>query len=276
MRISPAPIQPERTVRDPCNGGQADARPARIPRGRGFAVQLPLTAAQRQDRNGSATHGASGAGHFMQRAGDGGNQPRLAAAQCSELRGQRGAEAQGAGERLRLPHAHLRRRALPARAARPAIAHAGECGRRAVSAAAAAHRHDAHRDRHARRLRDRQSRHARRHRAARRANDARRRGGASDRDRRGAEDDGRRRHSRHPLHGVRSALGRGVDRHDRAARQARRRSRLAHPDPHARRPDRRECRAARRPADAQWCSIISAACRSPRRWSMRPSASSAA
>ena len=61
-------------------------------------------------------------------------------------------------------------------------------------------------------------------------------------------DDGRS--SRHSLHGVRSALRRSIDRHDRAARKARRGSRLAHPDPHARRPDRGECRAARRTADA--------------------------
>ena len=79
---------------------------------------------------------------------------------------------------------------------------------------------------------------------------ARRRGGASDRHRRRASRDGRRRHPRHPLHGVRSGERRGVDRHDRAAGQARRRSRLACADPHARRPDRRECRSAAAPADA--------------------------
>ena len=106
----------------------------------------------------------------------------------------------------------------------------------------------------------------------RRREHAWRRGGASDRDRCGTEDARRRRHPRHPFHGVRSALRRRLDRHDRALVETHRRSRLAHPDPHACRPDRGECGDCSRACRRRSCSIISAACRNRRRWSTPPSA----
>ena len=109
--------------------------------------------------------------------------------------GNGAAETQGAAERLRLPHAHLRQ-PLSGRPQRHAAA--ARRDRRRLSPASEADRHDAQRRRHALDLRHRQFLHARRDGQARRDR-ARRRGGRHERHRRRTQAAARPRRSRHPL-----------------------------------------------------------------------------
>ena len=87
-----------------------------------------------------------------------------------------------------------------------------------------------------------------------------------DRHGRRIEDAGPRRHSRHPFFpGRHPVSARGYhDRYDRAAVETRERARLARPDQHGRRPDRRGRGFVDAPPFASWCSITWGTCRS--RW----------
>jgi len=107
---------------------------------RAYLEQIGLRAAQIELIERSDARRIAAKERIFQRAG-------------AEFIGDRGAQAQGTRQCLRLPHAHLRRRALCAAAA--GIAHAGRCPRIRLSAAAEARRHEAHRGRVARGLRHR-------------------------------------------------------------------------------------------------------------------------
>ena len=181
----------------------------------------------------------------------------------------RGAEAERAEKRLRLPHAHLRQ-PLPDRAERDL--EAGRRQDRRLPAPAEAHRHDAQRRSAALDLRHRQFLHAGRH-GEDRADGARRRRRRHERDRRRAQAPARSRRARHPLQ---PGAGRRDDgRHARAAVEARRRPRLARADPHARRPDRRHREHPQPPAVADRVRPHGAHPEGRRRRRTRPTPSSA-
>ena len=142
------------------------------------------------------------------------------------------AEAQGAGERLRLPHAYLRREISDGP---EGDAEARRRPRRRLQAAAETDWHQSQRSGHAFDLRHRQPGHARRHRADWSDRPGRRRR-RRDGHRHRTQAPQRPRHQGHPLQ---SSPGRRHDgRDDRAVVEAGQRSRLAHPDPHEGRADR--------------------------------------